>query len=103
MRRISTILLGIAWITSMIVGMCLSGCSPAPVYYGKSTVERIDGKVTSVKVVLPRVGGEQMSATYQLSDRESLDKLIQGLDSLLLDLKMARDQMPVIEPKEPKR
>ena len=78
----------------------LAGCQQAT-YNGICTVEQVDGKVTNVKVELPRPANSDRNA-FQVKSREDMDKLIAGLESLVLDLKAARDRMPVTEPKPPK-
>jgi hypothetical protein len=93
MRRIALV----AFAALVLVG--ITGCSKRPVFFGKCVIEKVDGKVTSVKVVLPsNDNNNEVSTTYKMSDRESMNHLIQGLESLLLDLKIARDQMAVVEP-----
>ena len=90
MRRIATIALTAAM-------LALSGCKQPDNYFGTCTIEKVDGRVTTVKIGLPNNHGST-STTFEVKDRESLDKLIAGLDSLVLDLKIARDQMKVVEP-----
>jgi hypothetical protein len=88
MRRIAFLVL--------IVGLCVGGCTQNG-YVAKSTVEKVDGRVVSVKVALPN-HGHQTEATYTISDRADMDRLIAGLEILVVELKSARDQMPVQEP-----
>jgi hypothetical protein len=81
-------------------GFMTFGCTPPKRdFIGKSTVERVDGVVTNVRVVLPGKSSEQ-TAEFNLQSREQLNQLIDSLESLALDLKNARDQMAVIEPKK---
>lgn len=77
----------------------LAGCQKAT-YNGTCTIEKADGKVTKVTVELPRPQNGDRSR-FQVENRDEMDKLINGLESLVLDLKAARDQMPVVEPKPP--
>lgn len=93
MRRIA---LGLV-LASGLLG--LAGCEKRN-YTGKTTIEKVDGRVVSVKVVLPNHGHESES-TYNIQSREELDRFINGLESLTADLKAARDQMPVVEPPPP--
>lgn len=74
----------------------LTGCQQAT-YNGTCTVQKSDGKVTKVTVELPRPANRDRSI-FQVENRQDMDKLITGLESLVLDLKAARDQMPVVEP-----
>ena len=84
----------------MTVVMLSTGCATKEEFHGKCTTEKVDGKVVSVKVTFPKEnGGSEMSATYKISDRQAMDNLIASLDSILIDLKAARDQMPIVEPK----
>lgn len=92
MRRIATLILALALVTC--------GCQQQPPFYGKCTIEKIDGKVVSVKLMMPNKHGNQQQAEFNCTTREEMDKLIEGLEGIVLDLKVARDQMPVIEPKK---
>lgn len=92
MRRIA-----VGLFAAFAVCAMLTGCPSSQPYYGKVTIEKVDGKVTSVKVVLPNKVGNR-EANFTLQSREELDTMIGGLESLLLDLKSARDQMQVKEP-----
>lgn len=74
----------------------LAGCQQAT-YNGTCTIKKADGKATKVTVELPRPANRDRSI-FQVENRQDMDKLINGLESLLLDLKSARDQMPVQEP-----
>jgi hypothetical protein len=87
----------------LVICISLFGCDKKQPYTGKCTIEKVDGQVTSVKVVLPNKSGADQTATFDMSTREDMTKLINGLESLLLDLKQARDQMPVVEPPPPKK
>lgn len=73
--------------------LCI-GCQEKKPYTGKCTIEKIDGQVTFVKLVLPNRFGEQ-SATFDLSSREDMDKFIAGMEMLLIDLKQSREQMTI--------
>jgi hypothetical protein len=76
----------------------LVGCDK-PDFGGRCTIEKSDGVVTSVKVNMPHhPSGRHFEFTC--TKRKEMDKLIDGLESLILDLKAARDRMPVIEQKE---
>ena len=75
----------------------LTGCNTRKQYHGKCTIEKVDGVVTRVKVYWPERAG-QREADFTLENKEDLDKLIFGLDSVLQDLKLARDQMKNVEP-----
>jgi hypothetical protein len=78
------------------------GCAEQP-FYGKTTIEKVDGKVVSVRFVLPSADGNRRGETrYEIKSREDMDKLIGAMDALLADLKQARDQMEAVEP-PPKR
>lgn len=90
MRRIAAV--------ACLLVLCGCNANKQP-YYGKCTIEKVDGKVVSVKVSMPNRHGTDQNASFEMSDRADMDKLITGLESLLLDLKMARDSMPVVEPK----
>lgn len=90
MRRIAALALTAAL-------FAVTGCKQQDNYYGTCTIEKVDGRVTTVKIGLPNNHGNT-STTFEVKDRESLDKLITGLESLVLDLKVARDQMKVVEP-----
>lgn len=73
------------------------GCSERP-FYGKTTIEKVDGKVVSVRVVLPSGNGDKRETRYDINSRDDMDKLINAMEALLGDLKSARDQMQVVEP-----
>lgn len=73
-----------------------TGCKYEP-FYGRCTIEKVNGKVISVKVILPNKGGNA-NAVFECNNRDEMDKIINSLDSILLDLKAAREQMPVVEP-----
>lgn len=63
---------------------------------GSCTVVKVDGKVTHVKVTLPR-HRFQGNDEFDVKDRTEMDSLIEFLESSVLDLKEARDQMPIVE------
>lgn len=72
------------------------GCQNKKVFDSKCTTEKIDGVVTSVKVIIPNNRTTEQ-ANFYISSREDMDKLISSLESLLNDLKQTREQMPIIE------
>lgn len=85
------------WIALML--LVITGCEAPSNYSGSTKIEQTDGRTTRVSIVLPRPKG-QTSNSFHIEKREEMDKLIGGLESLLLDLKQIRDRMPVIEPTE---
>lgn len=59
-------------------------------------MQKVDGKVISLSVTMPY---ERMKPNpLTLDSRENVQKLIDSLESLILDLELARDQMSVKEP-----
>ena len=78
---------------ALTVVACI-GCEPTVNFYGSVKVNRLNGEPTSVEVRFPE--------TITVSSRENMDRLVAQVDSLLGDLKAARDQFPVDEPKEPR-
>lgn len=85
--------------TALVLCLCalLAGCQQAN-YNGSCTIHQVDGRVAKVVVELPRPANRDRSI-FEVENREQMDKLISGLESLVLDLKAARDKMPVQEPK----
>jgi hypothetical protein len=84
-----------------IVFVAVNGCDK-PSYNGICDITKKDGKVTSMVVTLPRSGQTDVTRIV-INNREDADKLVEGLESLALDVKMARDQMAVEEPKLEKK
>jgi hypothetical protein len=83
---------------ALLICLGLTGCpTQTSLYSGKCTIEKVDGVVTEVKVYIPARAG-QRDATFRLNKREDLDELIASFESILYDLKLARDQMKVHEP-----
>ena len=76
----------------------LVGCDK-PNYNGICDISKKDGKVTSMVVTLPSNGRVDVTRIV-INNREDADKLVEGLESLALDVKLARDQMAVEEPKQ---
>lgn len=76
----------------------LVGCDK-PSYNGVCDITKKDGKVTSMVVTLPYNGRIEVTRIV-INNREDADKLVEGLESLALDVKLARDQMAVEEPKQ---
>jgi hypothetical protein len=81
--------------------MVVFGCDK-PSYNGICEITKKDGKVTSMVVTLPRSGQTDVTIIV-INNREDADKLVEGLESLALDVKLARDQMAVEEPKLEKK
>ena len=67
------------------------GCPPVPNYEGSVKVEITNGKVDKVELSINR-----NSMTF--ANREQLSTFIDHMESLLADLRNARDQMPALEP-----
>lgn len=69
----------------------LGGCNGIPQdFYGSVEVKRTNGQISTIDVHLP--------AQYtQITNRDNADRLISQLESVLVDLKTARDQFPVKE------
>lgn len=83
---------------------CVVGCTK-PGAFNNGHIESIkesDGITTKVTVVMPRKS-DQGEHKFVLNNRAEADNLIKHLELILKELKLARDEMPVIEPKpEPK-
>lgn len=77
--------------------LCITGCEQGMDYTTTCDMKKVDGKVISVTVTLPHQKQTQ-PAELVFTDREQVQQLIDSLESLKLDLEMARDQMPVQEP-----
>ncbi len=88
-------------ITGMFVFVVLlSGCKlpvvEKPKFIGACTIEKADGRVTAVSIEMKN--DMNSSITFNINDREAIDQMIVGMESLLLDIKATRDQMIVKEP-----
>lgn len=93
MKRITMCLVALSLIA-------LSGCAPKGVDYTTTCdILKVDGKVNVVNVNLPKMKNGQNTIT--ITSREEAQQLIDALESLKIDLEMARDQMPVQEPPQP--
>lgn len=66
------------------------------------TIVKDNGVIKSVKVKLPR-GYSSEDGAITINDRDQIDKLIDSLDSLLIELKEARNQIVVVEPEIQKK
>lgn len=69
-----------------------AGCEMPTNFQGSVKVNRQNGVTTSVEVLFP------LSTTVY--SRATTDALVNQLDSMVSDLKAARDQFPVNEPKQ---
>ena len=90
-------------IKMIVVAACLclvAGCEQGVDYTTTCDMKKVDGKVISVTVTLPHQKQHQ-PIELVFTDREQVQQLIDSLESLKIDLEMARDQMPVQEPPTP--
>lgn len=88
------------WIVICLVLTILAAAAPGcsePDYSGKCVIEKLEGKVVKVNLNFPSRTNSEI-AEFEVTDRKTMDRLIENVESLLLDMKEARDQMAVIEP-----
>lgn len=86
---------------------CIVGCHPAQPIKKNGFIDihkEADGATTKVVVTFPSDETNGTQQKFALNGRGDADALIKRLDMLLTELKQARDQMPIVEPKpEPKK
>lgn len=77
-----------------VLMVCLGGCDePIPQdFSGSVVVNRVNGNVISIDITLPTSSG-----SLEVTGRDNADRLIRQIESILVDLKSARDQFPVKE------
>ena len=81
--------------------LCVAGCDQNGIDYTTTCdMKKVDGKAVTVTVTLPHPSQNQ-PATLVLNNREQVQKMIDALESLKVDLELARDQMPTTEPPSP--
>lgn len=68
------------------------GCEDMTAYKGYIKINKVNGQVSYIEVQVP-------TGTYLLRSREEATRYIDQMESVLSDLKQARDQMPVVEKK----
>jgi len=79
--------------------LCLTGCEIGVVDYTTTCdIKKVDGKADVVTVTLPHPKDTQ-STELSLTNRQEVQKMIDALESLKLDLELVIDQMPFPEPK----
>lgn len=78
--------------------VCVFGCDNGPLRYnGQCRVEKLNGKVSEVEITVKNANtGDRV--VFRGRNRDDMDDLITGLESLLEDAKLARDEMDVVEP-----
>lgn len=74
---------------AFILIFCVGACNPTP-FIGSVKVNKIDGQTSTIDVTTP--------SFCTLKSREEANKYIANLESLLVEVKAARDSMPVNEP-----
>jgi len=82
-------------ITFVVCALCLltlAGCEEGMDYTTTCDIKKVDGKANIVTVTLPH---HKKSKPTELvfKDRQQVQNMIDALDSLKLDLELARDQM----------
>lgn len=92
----ATLLVSLACLVLLAI---VQGCGPAPPddYTGHVTTIKINGVIETVEVQLPFESSRQ-TRVMELNTREEVDRLVESLKSIIVDLEFARDQMPYIEP-----
>lgn len=99
----------IAWILPLLL---LLGCDldlpqaldPNEFLKAEQTTHKVDGKVVKIEVTLPRRRSSQSRHEVEFTSREDVERYIAEIESMLIDLKEAQEQMvvhePTLDPKE---
>jgi hypothetical protein len=107
MRSFSETLGGLGIVGLWVLSLFLSGCEVGhrnPYEGSVTVVTRTGGHVFTMDVFFPPNNhSENNKDSFRITKRGQADKLIEGLQSMVMDLKSARDEMAVEEPPLPKK
>lgn len=79
------------WMQIALLCVLLCGCDEKKDFSGTVEVKKINGVATNVVVTLPQSG----RISFDLDKREDVNALILSLETIVVDLKAAREELPM--------